>query len=248
MVNLGDAMRIYPATDISKGKVVRLYQGRADRETVFSDDPVETAQRWVDAGAEYLHVVDLDGAFSGEPKNLGVVRKIAGLGVPVQMGGGMRTEEDVEAALEAGCARVIVGTRAIREPEWLEMLCAKHPGEIAASVDARGDMVAVRGWVEESGLGVGDVMRRLGAAGPAVLIYTDISRDGTLEGADVGRVGRLAKTAGVPLIAAGGISSVEDVRALLVTGIHGVIIGKALYTGGIDLREAVREGRNAGRS
>jgi len=232
-------MRIYPATDISKGKCVRLYQGRADRETVFSDDPAEMAKRWVDAGAEYLHVVDLDGAFSGEPKNLDVVRRIAALGVPVQLGGGIRREEHVDAALESGCARVIVGTRAIGEPEWFEGLCAGYPGKIVASVDARGEEVAVKGWVEGSGLKVEDVMERLEGAGPAVFIYTDISRDGTLEGPNVEQVERLAEVTRIPLIAAGGMSTIEDVKALSKLRIDGVIIGKALYTGGIDLGEAL---------
>jgi len=240
-------MRIYPATDISKGRCVRLFQGRAERETVFSDDPVEMAQRWVEAGAEYLHVVDLDGAFSGGPKNLDVVEGIAALGVPVQLGGGMRSDEDVDAAFERGCARVIVGTRAIIEPEWFGGLCSKYPGRIAGSVDARGGIVALKGWVEESELRVGEVLSRLEGAGAAVLIYTDISRDGTLEGPDVEQVRRLVDLTEVPLIAAGGMSSIDDVRALSSLSLHGVIVGKALYTGGIDLREALKVAGNRAR-
>ncbi len=235
-------MIIYPAVDISKGKCVRLYQGRADRETVFSDDPVEVAQRWIGEGASYVHVVDLDGAFCGSPQNLSTVERIASLGVPIQLGGGIREEENISAAFGSGCWRVILGTRAVLEPDWFEDMSSKYRGKLAVSIDARGAMAAVKGWVEKSQISVEEVMKRLAAAKPAAFIYTDISRDGTLEGPNVPGVRRILERASAPLIVAGGIASLNDIRVLASLQLHGVIIGKALYTGDIVLADAIRAG------
>lgn len=238
-----------PAVDIRGGRCVRLLRGDYARETVFGDDPVEQAERWVAAGARRLHVVDLDGARDGGSPNEKAVRRIlAAVAVPVQVGGGIRTQEAVDRWLDAGVERVIVGTAAVRDPAFAAGAAARHPGRIAVSVDAISGRVAVGGWRETTDRPVDSVLRTMWENGVRHLLYTDISRDGTLAHPDVAAFGRLL--AGLPVLRAspsgeaaityaGGMASVSDVRALLPLRIEGVVLGRALYEGRVDLREAL---------
>jgi phosphoribosylformimino-5-aminoimidazole carboxamide ribotide isomerase len=233
-------MLILPAIDLKGGRAVRLIQGEAAKETVFSHDPVETALRWKEAGAQYLHVVDLDGAFEGEPMHFGTVAQIAReTELPVEIGGGIRTRDTVERYLHAGIDRVIIGTRALESPEWLGRLCEEFPGRIAAGVDARDGKVAVRGWVETSEITALDLAARLSELPLRAVIFTDISRDGMLKGPAVESTRAFAETVKRPVIASGGVGSLDDVRALSRLPVEGMIIGRAIYTGAVDLRAAI---------
>jgi len=233
-------MIIIPAIDLKGGRCVRLLQGQKDRETVYSHDPAEVARRWQAAGAEMIHVVDLDGAFGGAPRNLDSVRAIAAaVDTPFQFGGGLRTDEAVDTALAAGAARVIIGTKAASSPEWIAQLCRRHPGRIAAGIDARAGKVALEGWVEATDIDAVDLAQRMADAGVCAIIFTDISRDGMLTGPNAAATAELAAQVPVPVIASGGVSSLDDVRTLARLNISGAIIGKALYTGDIDLAEAI---------
>lgn len=237
-------MIIYPAIDIRGGRCVRLTEGRFDKETVFADNPVEMARQWAAAGAEYLHVVDLDGALAGKPVNLGIVSAIAkAVSVPVQLGGGIRTLENIEQVLAAGVSRVILGSVAVRSPELVREACRQFTSRIVVGIDARDGQAAVDGWEVAGGVGAEDLARKMAAAGVARIIYTDISRDGTLQGVNVAATAALAKAAGIPVIASGGVKSLEDVTALKAAntdgGIEGVIVGKAIYTGALDLAAAI---------
>lgn len=237
-------MLILPAIDLKGGRAVRLIQGEAAKETVFSNDPVEVAIRWKDAGAEYLHVVDLDGAFEGEPMHFGTVAQITReSGLPVEIGGGIRSRDTVERYLHAGIDRVIIGTRALESPEWLGKLCEEFPGRIAAGIDARSGKVAVRGWVETSEITALDLAERLSGIPLRAVIFTDISRDGMLIGPSIESTQAFAETIKRPVIASGGVGSIDDVRALCKLPIEGIIIGRALYTGSVDLREAIAAAR-----
>lgn len=238
-------MIIFPAIDIRGGRCVRLTEGRFDQETVFADNPVDMACKWASAGAEYLHVVDLDGALAGKPVNLAVVSAIAkAVSVPVQLGGGIRTLDNIEQVLAAGVVRVILGSVAVRSPELVRAACRRYGNRIVVGIDARDGQAAVDGWEAAGGVGAEELAKKMAAAGVARIIYTDISRDGTLQGVNVAATASLAKAAGVPVIASGGVKSLADITALKAAdsegGIEGVIVGKAIYTGAVDLAAAIR--------
>jgi phosphoribosylformimino-5-aminoimidazole carboxamide ribotide isomerase len=241
--NAGDeAMEIIPAVDLKNGRCVRLYQGDYDKETVFSDDPVSMARRWQSHGATRLHVVDLDGAAEGEPRNLDAVERIvAAVDIPVQVGGGIRSIDTVEKLLGLGLARAILGTAAIDDPDLVEQSCRRFGEQVVIGVDARDGMVATRGWLEQSSERAGDLAAAMVARGARRLIYTDITRDGTLSGPNFEGVAELLSHVGVPVIAAGGISSIEHLVRLAESGVEGAIVGRAIYTGDMDLREAIQE-------
>jgi len=239
-------MLILPAIDLKGGRCVRLLRGNASQETVFSDDPVEVAFRWRDEGAEYLHVVDLDGAFEGEPRHFGMVAQIVReCGLPVQVGGGIRTRDSVLRYLNAGVDRVIIGTRALESPDWLARLALEFPSRIAAGVDARMGRVAVRGWVETTETTAVALAERLRGIPLAAIIYTDISRDGSLEGPSVEAIRAFAAAADSPVIASGGVGTLEHVRLLARLPIAGIVIGRALYAGTVSLSEAIAVARGA---
>ncbi|HWR45474.1 1-(5-phosphoribosyl)-5-[(5-phosphoribosylamino)methylideneamino]imidazole-4-carboxamide isomerase [Sporomusa sp.] len=238
-------MIIYPAIDIRGGRCVRLTEGRFDKETVFADNPAEMALKWAAAGAEYLHVVDLDGALAGKPVNLAVVSAIVkAVAIPVQLGGGIRTLETIGQVLEAGVSRVILGSIAVRNPELVREACRQFGSRIVVGIDARDGQAALDGWEVSGGIGAEELAKKMAEAGVARIIYTDISRDGTLQGVNVAATAALAKAAGIPVIASGGVKSLEDITALHAAnrdnGIEGVIVGKAIYTGAVDLAEAIR--------
>ncbi len=234
-------MIVIPAIDLRGGRCVRLLQGRSDRETVFSDDPVAVALQWKELGAERLHVVDLDGAFAGEPRQSALVGKIvaAMAPVPVEVGGGLRSLKDVETALETGARWAVVGTRAALDRAFLSDVCGRHAGRIIVAVDAKGERVAVKGWTEVVDDTVVQVGLRARGAGAAALLYTDVSRDGTEGGPNVEYTATVARAVAMPVLASGGVGRVEDLACLAaVPGIVGTVVGRALYTGAIDLRRA----------
>jgi len=241
-------MIVIPAVDLRDGRCVRLRQGRADRETVFSEDPVAMAVHWKQCGAERLHVVDLDGAFAGEPRQTALVAKIiaAVAPVPVEAGGGLRDARAVEAVLGAGASWAVVGTRAL-DPEFLAEVCDRFPQRIIIAADSRDGRVAVKGWVDLSELAPVEFALALRdqrdvAAHLAALLYTDVGRDGTAQGPNVEATAELARAAGVPVIASGGVARLADLRRLAaVPGVVGCVVGRALYTGVIDLAEARKE-------
>ena len=235
-------MIVIPAVDLRDGRCVRLREGRSDRETVFSDDPIAMALRWVSLGATRLHVVDLDGAFAGEPRQTALVAKIvaAVAPVPVEIGGGLRDPEAVQAALETGARWAVVGTRAALDAGFLADVCRHHPQQIIVAVDARGARVAVKGWTEVSEQTVTDVGMRAREAGAAALLYTDISRDGMEQGPNVDDTASLARAIDLPILASGGVATIDDLgRLAAIPGVEGTIVGRALYTGAIDLRQAL---------
>jgi phosphoribosylformimino-5-aminoimidazole carboxamide ribotide isomerase len=232
---------VIPAIDLREGRCVRLHQGRSDRETVFSDDPVAVARGWKDLGAERLHVVDLDGAFAGEPKQSALVARIvaAVAPVPVELGGGLRDLRAVQSALETGVQWAVVGTRAALDRAFLSEVCRRHPGRIIVAVDARGPRVAIKGWTEVVEETVAEVGARARDAGAAALLYTDVSRDGTETGPNVEETDTLARRVAMPILASGGVGRVDDLKRLAaIAGVVGAVVGRALYTGAIDLREA----------
>jgi phosphoribosylformimino-5-aminoimidazole carboxamide ribotide isomerase len=232
---------VIPAIDLRGGRCVRLHQGRRDRETVFSEDPVAMALLWKELGAERLHVVDLDGAFAGEPRQSALVTKIvaAVAPVPVEVGGGLRDLRAVETALETGVRWVVVGTRAALDRAFLRDACQRHAGRIIVAVDARGQRVAVKGWTEVVDDTVVEVGARARDAGAAALLYTDVSRDGTETGPNVEDTAALARAVDLPVLASGGVGRVEDLgRLAAIAGVVGAVVGRALYTGAIDLRRA----------
>lgn len=237
-------MIIFPAVDIRNGKCVRLIQGRKEEETVFGDDPAAMGRKWEDLGAGWLHVVDLDGAFSSKPQNFEVIRRLRrALAIPMQLGGGLRTLETITAYIEMGIDRLILGTAVLKDPELVARALADYPGRIAIGLDARDGRVAVEGWTETSAATALEVAQKLAPLKPAAIIYTDISRDGVKRGVNVEATQALAQAVPVPVIASGGVSSLEDITALLPLeplGVIGVIIGRALYDGNIDLVEALK--------
>lgn len=242
-------MIIFPAIDIRNGKCVRLTEGRFDQETVFADNPVDMALRWQNEGGQFLHVVDLDGALAGKPVNLGLVARIVdAVRIPVQLGGGIRNLETIEEILAAGVNRVILGSIAVRNPELVEQACCRFGDRIVVGIDARDGQVAVEGWGISGGVGAEELAKRMAAVGVARIIYTDISRDGTLSGVNGAATAALAQAAGIPVIASGGVGSVADIYALQTAGkgIEGVIVGKALYTGALTLTEALAAAREEG--
>lgn len=240
-------MLILPAIDLKGGKCVRLMRGDMNAETVYGDDPVAMGRRWVDEGAEYLHVVDLDGAVSGKPMNTEAITALCrSLPIPVEVGGGMRTVERAAALLEAGADRVIFGTAALANAEVVREAARKFPGRVAVGIDARDGMVAVQGWTETSGTPAVELARTVEVMGATRIIYTDISRDGTQQGVNVEATARIAEAVGIPVTASGGVGSLADIVALRdrgVAGIDSVIVGRALYTGAVSLREAIEAAR-----
>lgn len=234
---------IVPAVDLKAGRCVRLRQGRADAETVFSDDPIAMARRWQDSGARRLHVVDLDGAFAGRPVQTGLVRAMIGaVTIPVQVGGGLRETAHVEAVLEAGARWAIVGTRAALDPAFLGELCARFGDRVIVGIDASDGRVAVDGWTRVLEREAMALARDAAAAGAAGIVYTDIARDGTQSGPNLWSTGAVAQAVGIPVFASGGVGSLDDIRRLAtVGGLAGVIVGRALYSGAVDLASAVAD-------
>lgn len=243
-------MILFPAIDLKNGEVVRLQQGDMARATIFNRDPVAQAQAFERQGFEYLHLVDLDGAFAGTPMNATAVERIlAAVKIPVQLGGGIRDRATIETWLGKGVARVIIGTAAVRDPPLVREASRAHPGRVAVGLDARGGKVAVEGWAETSELAALDVAKRFEDAGVAAIIYTDISRDGLLKGLNLETTIALAAAVSVPVIASGGLASIDDVRALLeprAQKLAGAIAGRALYDGRLDAAAALKLIHTAG--
>jgi phosphoribosylformimino-5-aminoimidazole carboxamide ribotide isomerase len=233
---------VIPAVDVREGRCVRLRQGRVDAETVFGDDPVAMAVRWASLGAARLHVVDLDGAFAGTPRQLATVAAMIGAvaPVPVEVGGGLRDLAAIDAVLAAGARWAVVGTRAVLDAAFLAEVGRRWPGRIIVAVDAQGDRVAVKGWTEVSGETVGGVGRRALDAGVAALLYTDVSRDGTGLGPNLETTAAVARAVPLPLLASGGVAGLDDLLALAaLPGVAGAVVGRALYTGALDLPAAL---------
>jgi len=234
---------VFPAVDIKDGECVRLRQGLEHEVTVFSKDPEAMARHWAGLGAEYLHVVDLDGAFSGLPRNFDLIERICGnLDIPVQLGGGIRDLETAKNYIKAGVKRLIIGTMALKDPDAFAEICQALPGQAGVSLDAVGGALKVKGWVEDAGLTVDEVIPRLEAQGAAFLIYTDISRDGMQTGVNLDALERLLSLTSLPVIAAGGVATLDDVKTLQPLGergLEGLISGRAIYTGTLDFKAAV---------
>ena len=238
-------MLIIPAIDLKDGKCVRLRQGRMDDDTVFDDDPVAVAVRWVERGARRVHLVDLDGAFAGLPRNAEVVKAICRAcgDIPVQIGGGIRSIETARAYLDAGIRYLIIGTLAVKQPEFVDQLCAEFPGSIIVGLDANDGFVATEGWAEASTVTAVSLAQRFENVGVSAIVYTDISRDGMMQGVNTEATAKLADTVSIPIIASGGVTDISDIEALgreRRRGIEGAIVGRALYEGTIDLVEAQR--------
>jgi phosphoribosylformimino-5-aminoimidazole carboxamide ribotide isomerase len=234
---------LIPAIDLKDGKCVRLRQGRMEDETVFSDNPVEVAQRWVDAGARRLHMVDLNGAFEGKPVNAGAIKAVAEAfpDLPIQVGGGIRDEETVQAYLDAGVQYAIIGTKAVSAPHFVNDLCVEFPGHIIVGLDAKDGKVAIEGWSKLSHHSVIDMAQRFEQDGVEAIVFTDIGRDGMMSGVNVDSTVALAQAIHIPVIASGGITNIEDIRALCAVsdeGIMGAITGRAIYEGSLDLTAA----------
>lgn len=241
-------MFIYPAIDIRGGRCVRLRQGDYAQETVYEDDPVAVAHRWQREGADRLHVVDLDGARSGYPVHKEIVRRIVQVGIPVQVGGGVRSEADIANLFDSGVRWVVVGTRALQQPDWLMRVTERWPGRIVLALDARNGQIAVEGWRQQAGLTTIDLVRRLPSMPLAAIAYTDIQRDGTLSGPNEAALREIQQVSPWPVIASGGVASLQDVRRLIELGTWGCIIGRALYEGTIHLSEAIALARSASAS
>lgn len=236
-------MLVIPAIDLKDGRCVRLRQGRMEDETVFGDDPVQVAQRWVDAGARRLHMVDLNGAFEGRPVNAPAIHAVAEAfpDLPIQVGGGIRDEETVQAYLDAGVQYVIIGTRAVSTPHFINDLCLEFPGHIIVGLDAKNGKVAIDGWSKLSNHSVIEMAQRFEQDGVEAIVYTDIGRDGMMNGVNVESTVELARAIHIPVIASGGVTSIEDIRALCGVadeGIIGAITGRAIYEGTLDLAAA----------
>jgi len=231
---------IYPAIDIKDGKCVRLFQGDFSQTTVYSDDPVEVALKWEYKGAEYIHIVDLDGALAGSPQNLPVIKNIISkLKIPIQVGGGIRTLETGNKILEAGAARIIMGTSAVKTPEILEQAVNQFGDRLAVGVDAKNKKVAVEGWGETSEILALNFIQRMENIGVKTIIYTDISKDGTLQGPDINGIREIISNTGINIIASGGVGTLQDLINLKELGSSGAIVGKALYTDSLTLEEAL---------
>ncbi len=237
-------MIVIPAVDIKGGRCVRLKQGRMSDETVYSDDPVQTAMTWASKGAERIHLVDLDGAVGGKRVNAEVIREIArSVPVPVELGGGIRNLASVEFYLEAGVEWVILGTAAYKDPGLVEKACRRFPGHVMLAIDARGGRVSVEGWTEDTERSAVDLAKPFDGRGIAGIVYTDIQRDGMSVGPNIQATGEIARALKTPVIASGGISGLEDIRKVMTLagqGVMGVITGRALYEGTLDLEEAIR--------
>ena len=237
-------MEVIPAIDLLDGKCVRLYQGDYDRSETFNDNPVEVARTWSEQGATRLHLVDLDGAKSGKSVNLAAIEAIVrAISVPVQVGGGIRDRASVVRLLNLGVQRIILGTVAVEQPELVTELCREFPQQIVIGIDARKGKVATRGWLETSEIAATELAQRMAQQGAAAIIYTDIHRDGTLSGPNLEALQELARTIDIPVIASGGVSSLTDLLSLLALetlGVTGAIVGRAIYTGDVNLQEAIQ--------
>ena len=238
-------MLIIPAIDLKNGSCVRLRQGRMEDVTVYSDDPVATATRWVEAGAKRLHVVDLDGAFAGKPENKEAVVRILAEhpNLPIQLGGGVRDLATIEVYLDLGLAWVIIGTQAVKDPVLVTEACHQFPGQIIVGVDAKDGWVATEGWAEASAISAVDIVKRFSDVGVSSIVYTDIGRDGMLSGVNVKATASLASETGCPVIASGGLKGLSDVTELLAVesdGVVGAITGRAIYEGTLNLADAIR--------
>ncbi len=241
-------MIIIPAVDIKDGRCVRLHQGRKDAETIYSDDPVQMAKKWESQGAELIHVIDLDGAFQQHPQNSDAIKKtVEQLDIPVQVGGGIRNEKTIRQYIEIGVERVIIGTEAIKNPKLVKKACKAFPEQIVVAIDARRGMVAVEGWTQTTPMKAIDLAKRFEDCGVAAINFTDIDRDGMQTGPNIEETRRIAEAISIPVIASGGVSTIDDIKNLLplnAMGISGIIIGKALYSGSLDLKEAIALTKN----
>ena len=243
-------MVIFPAIDIRGGNCVRLFKGDFAQETVFSDRPEEMAAKWEAQGGKFLHLVDLDGALAGKSVNLDVVKKIVDtVRIPVELGGGIRTMENIDEVLSLGVQRVILGSVAVKNPALVKEACQKYGDRVVVGIDAKDGIVAVDGWGVSGDVEVTVLAKEMAKAGVKTIIYTDISRDGTLSGVNVEATARLARESGIKVVASGGVKSLDDIKALLPyeqDGIEGVIVGKSIYTGSLDLQEAIALVESAG--
>ena len=239
-------MHIYPAIDLLNGRCVRLRQGDYARETVFSDDPAAVARRWVELGADRIHVVDLDGAKAGKPVNGPAIRKIVeAAGVPVQLGGGLRTDADLAAVFDWGVRWAVLGTRALQSPEWVRAAAERSPDRIVLGVDAKDGFVATEGWLEVSKVKAVDLAKQVSDAPLAAVVYTDIAKDGMMSGPNFDALAEMQAAVPLPVIASGGVCTLEHVRRLMAGGIPGCIIGRALYEGSLDLAAALQLSRKS---
>ena len=236
-------MLIIPAIDIKGGKCVRLFQGKMDKETVYSDDPVSVAKRWENEGAEFLHLVDLDGAVSGAPKNKEIIGNIIkAVKIPVEVGGGIRNIDSIKEYIFMGAQKVIIGTTALENPELVHEACKMHSDKIMVGIDAKNGQVAVRGWKDVTGTSASALAKKFEGMGVSGIIYTDISRDGTLSGPNIDSIKSFAESIDTPVIASGGVSNINDIKNIMKLtkhGVTGVIVGKAIYSGTVNLREAI---------
>lgn len=234
-------MIVIPAIDLKDGKCVRLLQGKKEEVTVYSDDPASMAKHWVDLGAKLLHVVDLDGAFTGEQKNYEKIREIRkSIHIPIELGGGIRNIERIGQLINLGVDRIIIGTSAAKDPDMVKDACEKYPGKVLVGIDAKDGKVAVKGWVEVTELDAIKFAKKMESAGASGIIYTDISRDGMLTGPNIDAMAKMVKAVNIPVIASGGVSNLEDIRSLMtIENLWGAITGKALYTGALDLKSAI---------
>ena len=233
-------MIIIPAVDIKGGKCVRLLQGRMDAETVFGEDPVAIARKWESAGASLIHVVDLDGAIQKSPQNLASIRNIVEqVKAPIQVGGGIRNEDTVQMYMDLGVSRAVIGTEAIRNPALIQRLCNRYPGRVVVAIDARNGRVAIEGWTETTGVEAVTLAKQFENVGVAAINFTDIHRDGMQTGPNIEETRRLAEAICIPVVASGGVSSLEDIKSIFPlksSGVTGIIVGKALYSGSLDLK------------
>ena len=240
-------MLIIPAIDLKDGRCVRLFQGEMDKETIYFENPVEAARHWLAEGATFIHVVDLNGAVEGRPVHTKEVEAICRIGLSVELGGGLRSIESVEAALNVGVSRVVVGTAAYHDAEFLRTLCKNFPGKIVVGIDARQGKVAVKGWKETTSMDAVELAKRCEQDGASRIIYTDVSRDGTGEGVNIDETLKIARSVKIPIIASGGVASLDDIRLLIPLekeGVEGVIVGKALYSGVFTLEQALLNAAN----
>ena len=237
-------MKIYPAIDIKGGNCVRLLQGRFSDVTVYGDNPAKMAKKWESEGGEFIHVVDLDGALKGHGVNADAIKEICkSVSVPVQTGGGIRTMEDIEAKLDCGIARVIIGTKAVSDSEFVKRAVDKYGDKIVIGIDAKDGMVAIEGWEKTSEFTAVEFAKKMTTIGVKTIVYTDIATDGTLKGPNIAAMAEMVKAADADIIASGGIGSIEHIKSLIPTGVEGVIVGRALYTGNVDLRDAISAAR-----
>ncbi len=233
-------MQIWPAIDLRGGKCVRLRQGDYDQETVYGEDPAVMARHWVAEGAGQLHLVDLDGARDGQLANRSAIESIvASVNVPCELGGGIRDEATIIALLELGLHRLVIGTRALKDPAWFRAMCQKYPQRLVAGIDAREGRVATDGWLETSALEATELAKELSRQPIAAIVYTDIAKDGMMEGPNVSAMAEMASAVSTPVVASGGVTSASDVTQLVATGVAGCIIGRSLYEGGLSLSEAL---------